>query len=74
MTIDRSPEVKRQMQAELDKNDNPAKIRITSLTDGNEELYKVYLHNAMEDKFAEFHVFTTFDEDIDIPPYQEWWK
>jgi hypothetical protein len=71
--VDRSDEVRALMQAELDKNNDPASLRITHHPDGNEDGYKAYVHRPGEDRFAEFDIFTNFDEPIEIPPYHSWW-
>ncbi len=72
--IDRSAEVIRKFQAELNANADHSRVRVVTSIDGNEEFYTVYLHKEGEDRFNEFHVRTSVDQDIDIPPYQEWWK
>jgi hypothetical protein len=71
---DRSQEVLKMMQAELDKNSDPARLRVVYHADGNEDLYQVYLSREMEDKFTEFHIFANLCDPIKIPPYQEWWR
>lgn len=70
--IDRSEEIRSLFQAELDKHNDTATLRIVAHeADGNEQFCKVFIHRPMQDRFVEYDVFVDLDP-ITIPPYSEW--